>query len=165
MMAVARTSVTVFNKNGCMRKGLYDLKLFFNDDCEQLYAVKSSKSNAAPSFLTASQQDPGEITQRDLNFSKRKHTNTKLIVPEEKFQLKKNKKFSEGVKKNQMISVDPSRFYFTSMAQYLHSDLSLYPIGTHGISERVNALNKASNVRYLKFILFFLFNLASKTSC
>lgn len=160
MVAVARTSISLFSKHGCLRKGIYDLRLYFNEDCENYSRFNDPINSDKPSTTNSSKLSSNsslDITTADLDFIHRDHMNKDLIVSENDFVLnaKNNAQQQANVSldsipkhmpiqrtKKARKRDDLSSLYFTSTTQYMENDLSLYPDGNCGLSRKVKQLNK-----------------------
>lgn len=151
MAAVARTSISLFSKHGCMRKGIYDLRLYFNDDCEDQngHMKNGDKLGNGPKQTSSSSS---EITFSDLDFIHRDHRNKDFLVPENEFVLNSRNKLSNA--KDTPLKHTPAHrlkktencgfnsLFFSSNTQYMQNDLSFYPDGNCGLSKKVKQLNK-----------------------
>lgn len=167
MAAVARTSMSLFSKHGCLRKGIYDLRLYFNDDYDEASLENGDKvplpaSNPASFSLSSTNT---EITFSDLDFNHRDHRNKPLLIPEDDFTLNGHNNtpshFSNLPKDNSVKHTPPQKskydtsngtdlntLHFTSTTQYMQNDLSLYPDGNCGLSKKVKQLNKLKKKYY-----------------
>lgn len=160
MAAVARTSISLFSKHGCLRKGIYDLRLYFNDDCENSQNCDGGDRVPSASKHQASSSST-EIVMSDLDFSNRDHRLKDLLIPESEFILNglngNSHAYSPGndssarhtpKKFKNSTNIDMSSLYFTSSTQYMQNDLSLYPDGNSGLSKKVKELNKLKKKYY-----------------
>lgn len=147
-MAVARTSISLFSKHGCMRKGIYDLRLYFNEDCEEYYnplSVESHpKSDCHKSDLTNT-----EINANDIDLNNREHRNKDLLIVDKVALLNKNKDFETNptlstsqAHRNLTKNFNYNSLMFTSTTQYLQSNLTYYPDGNSHLSQKIKQLNK-----------------------
>lgn len=176
MAAVARTSISLFSKYGCMRKGLYDLRLFFNEDCNNLPPNDGGDDSMGAVGGPQLEQDlKTEVTMNELCFTQRQHKNKSLVVNKENyasFGLKQVKGGGGGEGANGNVSLklaalerlksidkkqaskkaagpssaDLESIKFANYAQYLQSDLSNYPDGNRGLCKIVKQLNKVNMV-------------------
>lgn len=166
MAAVARTSIALFSKHGCLRRGIYDLRLYFNDDCDESIRGHENGDKVPPPSLKQASSSPSssstEIAFSDLDFNHRDHRNKHLITPEGDFVLN-GYNTPNNVNKDTSVKHTPpqkSKFdssangsdtnslNFTSTTQYMQNDLSLYPDGNCGLSKKVKQLNKLKKKYY-----------------
>ena len=158
MAAVARTSISLFSKYGLFRKGIYDLRLFFNDDLKE-YLLKSEEFGKTKQKRSNTGVSDISITLADLDFQHRDHANKELLIPESQYKLHTDRDEIENNNGSQLRysrwNSKPSNdlnsaneLFFTSKAQYLQSDLCLYPDGNCDLSEKVKRLNKLKKKYY-----------------
>lgn len=147
--AVARTSIPVFSKRGCLRKGLYDLRLFFNEDCEEYF--KNLKENNIEANLSKNSYTTfPDVEITDINFSNRVHKNEELVRKAEEIIPKWKKHFNPSSHSfANFVSVpnenfDCNSFEFLSTEQYYQSNLSYYPIGTLNKPKIIDRLTKVN---------------------
>ncbi|KAH9506932.1 Phosphatidylinositol 3-kinase catalytic subunit type 3 [Dermatophagoides farinae] len=174
--AVARTSMTLFSKRGCMRKGLYDLRLFFNEDCKEYYNYYNGQTKMTNPTMVVEQQPPPistisndiittDIVLTDINLTSRKHRKNELVINENDLIPKLRKHLNLGHSKDsqlfhfnnqqnrklqqqQMKNFQPESLEFTSTQQYFEQDLSMYPIGTGDKSKKIQRFNKLKKRYY-----------------
>ncbi|KAH9426447.1 Phosphatidylinositol 3-kinase catalytic subunit type 3, partial [Dermatophagoides pteronyssinus] len=167
-VAVARTSLTLFSKRGCMRKGLYDLRLFFNEDCKEYYNGQIMMENQSEQPPLSTQNNhiiTTDILLSDINLTNRKHRKTELVIAENDLIPKLRKYLNLGNTKDAQLfhfnnqnrklrqqmmrkDFDPESLEFTSTQQYFEQDLSLYPIGTGDKSKKIQRLDKLKKRYY-----------------
>ncbi|KPM04142.1 phosphatidylinositol 3-kinase catalytic subunit type 3-like protein [Sarcoptes scabiei] len=151
--AVARTSISLFSKRGCLRKGIYDLRLFFNEDCEEYYTKNYQNENIEKSESI----DSTKISLNEINFTDRTHRNKSLILPENELIpiLRKHLKLEDDIDKFSKAAkashtrhtripknFDFKSYFFTSTTQYHQSNLDYYPSGTSNKSHKIHQLKK-----------------------
>lgn len=133
-----------------MRKGIYDLRLYFNEDCEEYFNPSNGQVNQKDFFKTDA--NATEITANDVDLNIRDHHNKDLLINDKNILF--NNKDIDADCDNNLSSIQKHRnltknfdyntIQFNSVTQYLQNDLNSYPDGGFHSSQKIKQLTKVN---------------------